>query len=212
VVSLRESELQRYHSLPTIKSKPIDGRGRVIASNPQETEILPDIFPRKESIKILFIAKTPAPISVRAGHYFQGLQGKMFWGKLIEYGLLKVPKGEFEDTQLEKHGYGITDIVKEPREYGDEPSENEYREGIERVLQIIKKYDPKVIVFVYKKVLDKILKIYFRHPSKAKYGFNYDVEKYFGRKVFVFPMPGTPCTSAEANKAMTELRNNVMNA
>lgn len=45
------------------------------------------------AVKMLIIAKTPAPVSVEAGHYFQGRQGKMFWGKLREYRLLTVPHG-----------------------------------------------------------------------------------------------------------------------
>jgi len=177
-----------------------------------DVETLPDILPTNESLKILFIAKAPAPKSVRIGHYFQGAHGKVFFGKLIEYGLFAVPPGEFEDTQFSKYKYGITDIIKRPREYGDEPSDTEYREGIERILQIIKTHDPKVLVFVYKKVLDKILQLYFGYNNRSKYGFNDDIEIFFGRKIFVFPMPGTPCKSAEAKIAMIELSNYVLNA
>lgn len=37
---------------------------------------LADILPDEGHLKILFIAKTPAPVSVNIGHYFQGRQGR----------------------------------------------------------------------------------------------------------------------------------------
>jgi len=167
---------------------------------------LMDILPEKGKLEILFIAKTPAPISVDAGHYFQGKQGTMFWNKLNEYEILEVPYGKFADEYLLSNNYGITDIVKVPREFGNEPSKEEYIEGLNRILEIIKKYEPKIIVFVYKKVLDKILIYNFKISEKSKYGFNPKYEQLFNSKVFVFPMPGTPCTTYEAEISMNELK------
>jgi mismatch-specific thymine-DNA glycosylase len=157
-------------------------------------------------LDILFIAKTPATVSVDAGHYFQGRQGRMFWNKLSEYEILKVPKGQFEDEFLGKYNYGLTDIVKVPREYGNEPSEEEYKSGVMRILNLIEKYKPKVIVFVYKKVLDNIVRLSFGISTKSKYGFNSQLEKFFNSKVFVFPMPGTPCTTELSRTSMLELK------
>ncbi len=171
----------------------------------KEVLTLKDILPEKPGLKILFIAKTPAPISVRAGHYFQGKQGTAFWNKLKSYGILKVNPGIKEDTQLLSHGYGMIDICKVPREYGNEPSDREYREGMERIMKIINTLKPKVTVYVYKKPLDKILKSVFSINEKSVYGFNHDLEEVFGCHVFVFPMPGTPCSTSDAHKAMTQL-------
>lgn len=169
-------------------------------------ETLADILPEKNKVlDILFVAKTPALISVNSGHYFQGKQGRMFWNKLSEYNILKVPYGIYEDELLLQNNYGITDIVKVPRDYGNEPSDKEYIEGLQRILDTINIHKPKVIVFIYKKVLDNITKLGFGINVKSFYGFNPDLEKYFNSKVFVFPMPGTPCTTAEAVKAMEEL-------
>jgi len=173
--------------------------------NWEKVDTLDDILPKKPGLKILFVAKTPAPISVRVGHYFQGRQGRMFWNKLIEYEILKVPHGDFEDDHLLEHGYGITDIVKVPRSFGNEPSKEEYQEGLERILGLIQRHKPKVIVFVYKKVLDQILKLGFNLRIKSVYGFNPELKSRFGSEVFVFPMPGTPCTVETASRAMTEL-------
>lgn len=167
---------------------------------------LADILPEKPPTKILFIAKTPAPVSVAAGHYFQGRQGTMFWNKLSEYNILKASYGKYPDECLLDYNYGITDIVKKPRGYGNEPSDEEYREGLERINNLIQLLKPKVIVFVYKRVLDKIMKLNFDNSEKANYGFNSQFDNFFNSKVFVFPMPGTPCTKMQAIKAMTELK------
>jgi G:T/U-mismatch repair DNA glycosylase len=167
---------------------------------------LADILPIKGKLDILFIAKTPIHKSVNAGHYFQGRQGTMFWNKLAEYDILNIPFGNNPDEYLLKNKYGITDIVKIPRSYGNEPSYEEYKNGLERILNLIEKYNPKVIVFVYKKVLDKILELGLSIYKKSKYGFNPDLDKYFNSQVFVFPMPGTPCTRETAIQSMTKLR------
>lgn len=178
-----------------------------ISVNGQKHDTLKDILPDTvKQLDILFIAKTPATKSVNAGHYFQGRQGQMFWNRLKEYGVLSVRPHTFEDENLIANNYGLTDIVKIPRDYGNEPSADEYKAGLDRILNTIKTFKPKVIVFVYKKVLDNILRYGFGLTPLTQYGFNKDLVNLFGSKVFVFPMPGTPCTTNQAVIAMTDLQ------
>ncbi|WP_432263353.1 uracil-DNA glycosylase family protein [Cupriavidus sp. TMH.W2] len=169
-----------------------------------EFRTLRDILPERPGLKVLFVAKTPAPVSVDAGHYFQGKHGKAFWNRLMEYGLFN-PTTKFEDDSLLDHGFGITDIVKLPRSYGSEPSRAEYVAGMDRILEVIRAHRPSVIVFVYKGVLDKFLLHRFDIRRKSAYGFNPDLEEHFGARVFAFPLPGTPCTAAQAVAAMNDL-------
>lgn len=171
----------------------------------RDVATLADILPKGGPMKMLMIGKTPAMASVDAGHYFQGRQGRMFWNRLTDYGLFDVPPGTFEDDALLAHGYGLTDIVKAPRNYGDEPSDDEYRAGLQRILVLVGELEPRILVFVYKRVLDQILRLSFDRRAKARYGFNDELNGFFDSRVFVFPMPGTPCTSGEAIRAMTEL-------
>jgi uracil-DNA glycosylase len=176
-----------------------------IRAGDRDVVTLGDILPAEGPMKMLMIAKTPASVSVEAGHYFPGRQGRMFWNLLIEYDLLRVSPGAFEDDALLVHGYGVTDIVKVPRDYGSEPSDDEYRGGLTRILELVARLEPHVLLFVYKRVLDQILRLSFGESEKARYGFNDDLNEHFSSRVFVFPMPGTPCTSLEATTAMTEL-------
>ena len=180
-------------------------RTKIIADG-KKVDTLADILPDIGRLEILFIAKTPATISVAAVHYFQGHQGTMFWNRLSEYNILKVPTGKFADECLLENNYGITDIVKVPRDYGNEPSRQEYIDGLQRILEIIEKLKATVIVFVYKAVLDNVIKLNFGVKTKSNYGFNPQLDKYFNAKVFVFPMPGTPCKAEQAVESMTALR------
>ena len=75
----------------------------VIGEGSNRFETLRDILPANhQKLAILFIAKTPAPISVEAGHYFQGKQGQMFWKKIRDYGILNISPGTYEDENLEQ--------------------------------------------------------------------------------------------------------------
>jgi uracil-DNA glycosylase len=149
----------------------------------REVRTLKDILPKKPGLRALFVAKTPAPESVAAGHYFQGRQGKMFWNRLRDYRLLQ-PTTSYEDDSLLDHGFGITDIVKLPRHFGDEPTDEEYTAGIDRILGLIHLHNPKVLVFVYKRVLDRILALRFGVRTKSKYGFNQELDRNFGSRIF----------------------------
>ena len=122
---------------------------------------------------------------------------------------MNIKSGTFEDENLIEHNYGITDIVKKPRDFGNEPSNDEYKTGLKRIFDLIRNKKPEILVFAYKKVLDNILKIVYPMENKSKYGFNENLEKFFGTKVFVFPMPGTPCTKSEIIKHMNELKKTI---
>lgn len=178
-----------------------------IIINGVKHKTLKDIFPKtKIPLKILFIAKTPVLKSVEIGHYFQGQQGQFFWSQLREYEILKFKANTFEDENLLDNNCGFTDIVKIPRNFGNEPTAEEYKAGLERILKNIEDYQPKVIVFVYKKVLDNILKYGFGVKEKSVYGVNADLKKKFKSQVFVFPMSGTPCTRTQKLQAMEDLK------
>ena len=101
-----------------------------------------------EYTKMLIIGKCPAPLSVEKGHYFQGRQGRMFWNRLKEHAILQVPPRQFEDDFLIEHGYGITDIVKKPRDFGEELTDEDYKIGTDRITRIIANLKPMFLLFV----------------------------------------------------------------
>lgn len=166
--------------------------------------------PMGVSLKIFFVGKTPIKKSVEKGHYFQGRQGTAFWNKLKKYDILKVKQGTYEDENLVDQKYGITDIVKKQHEPRDEPKPEEYIEGLTYITNKIKIYNPEVIVFVYMNVLTNILLHQFEISEKVNYGFNPQYDYLFDSRVFVFPMPGTRCTRANANVSLLELKKTII--
>ena len=167
-------------------------------------ETLEDILPQTGTLKILFIGKTPSLKSVIKGHYFQGTRGKSFWKKLHDYGILKYPIGEYADDYLLQNGYGVTHISKIPREYKT-MTEVEYRKGFKRLMDKIDTYHPKLLIFTYKNTLDSLLSSILNHKVQTRYGFNPEYDEVLHAAVFVFPMPGTICTKAEADVCMADL-------
>ncbi len=178
-----------------------------LTENGETYSTFQDILPKDIPMNILLIAKVPAPYSIKKGHYFQGTQGKALWNKLVEYNLIRIPSSKYGDDCLTEFGLGIADIVKKPRKYGDEPTNEEYIKGTDIILNIIKKQKPKIIIFVYKKVLDNILKIKYEIAEKSVYGFNNKFDVLFNSRVFVFPIPGTPCRRENSIKIMKHLKN-----
>ena len=176
-----------------------------IEVNSQPVLTLADILPAAGPMQMLIVGKTPAPVSVEAGHYFQGRQGTRLKNMLQQAGLLHVPAGMQMDDVVLRQGYGITDLVKVPHHPGVEPSVDEYQAGIDRMMAIIDCLAPHVLCFVYKRALNRLLAVRFNHLHKSKYGFNPDLDQYFASRVFVFPMPGTPCTKPMADQYMQEL-------
>jgi uracil-DNA glycosylase len=186
--------------------QPLKGHQQIIVVDGKEILTLEDILPPNPGLRVLFVGKTPAPDSVEIGHYFQGKQGAQFWSRLRQFGLL-TPRTEFEDDSLLDCGYGLTDIAKVPHPPGEEPFDREYTEGSSRILELIQIHRPSIVVFVYKKALDKMARFQFGIGKKSTYGFNNSLETHFGTHVFAFPLPGVPCKSAEAEIVMKELVN-----
>jgi G:T/U-mismatch repair DNA glycosylase len=166
---------------------------------------LADILPDAGGLRALLIGKTPSPASVAAGHYFEGKMGKGLWKRLGDVGVLTPPPDGFADDALLAAGLGVTDICKMPRPFGDEPGREEYEAGWRRVAGIVDRLRPRILVFVYKGALDRVLRYSFGWEHKSGYGFNDDLSRTFGRRVFAVPLPGVACTAREAQRHMTDL-------
>ena len=73
------------------------------------------------------------------------------------------------------------------------------RGGVGARLGIITRTRPRILTFVYKGALDKVLEYSFGWEHKSEYGFNDDLMRTFGRRVFAFPLPGVACTLRESS-------------
>src|SRR5881628_1612642 len=100
--------------LVALTHRPGPGSHRtVLELDGQPTATLADLPPDRGGL--LFVGLNPSPVSVEAGHYHQGRQGRMFWARLVKASIL--PPGtspEAADDTLVAAGHGITDLLKRP--------------------------------------------------------------------------------------------------
>ena len=111
-------------------------------------DTLADLLP--SSARAVVIGVNPAPISVEAGHYYQGQLGKRLWQRLERCGLLSPTAGQWEDDEAVTAGFGFTDIVKRPTSSagGLHPREREH--GAASLLEKLETLRPTAVIFTFK--------------------------------------------------------------
>lgn len=159
---------------------------------------LRDVLPTNP--RAVIVGLNPSPVSVTAGHYFQGRVGQRQLRRLASAGLFRLPDGvrTFEDAALAS-GIGFTDIVKRPTVGEKDLVAGELEHGRGLLREKLEALGVPVVVCV------------FRHP----------VEALLGRKAAggpglqqartdwgaqVFRMPGPFETPAKADLVMAELK------
>lgn len=111
-------------------------------------ETLGDLL--RPELKGVVVGINPSPVSVAAGHYYQGVVGQRFFRRLEQAGV--VPEGPgFEDDRAFGAGLGFTDVVKRPTPRADGLRIGELEHG--RALLETKLGDLEVprIIFTFKK-------------------------------------------------------------
>jgi TDG/mug DNA glycosylase family protein len=106
----------------------------------------------RPGLSAVFVGLNPSPVSVAAGHYYQGRLGRSFWGRLQTHGLTtRLPRGK-EDIAAFAQGFGFADLVRRPSPRVDALTANELRAGAASIGQRIKAAtDCRTIVFVFAK-------------------------------------------------------------
>jgi TDG/mug DNA glycosylase family protein len=168
----------------------------VIDGSPVET--LADLPPLRD--RLLFVGLNPSPVSVAAGHYFQGRLGRTFWQRLIVAQIL--PRGtpiETADDALVAAGHGLTDLLKRPTDR-DTATDGVLRAGVGLLWQKIAIWRPAAVVFVYKRGAE----IAAGRPLAEPWGQLVGVAL-SGRPCFL--MPGPYAASKEVAEALNFFRN-----
>jgi len=109
----------------------------------------------RPGLKAIFVGLNPSPVSVAAGHYYQGTLGQRFWYRLQKYGLTtQLPRGN-EDLAAFAQGLGFTDLVRRPSSRADGLTLDELRAGAASIgARIQAATDCRTIVFVFAKAYD----------------------------------------------------------
>jgi TDG/mug DNA glycosylase family protein len=115
-------------------------------------ETLADLPPLRD--RLLFVGLNPSPVSVTAGHYFQGQLGRAFWQRLIVAQILPHDTPiETADDMLVAAGHGLTDLLKVPSTR-DTATDDVLRAGVGPLWRKIAIWRPAAVVFVYKRAAE----------------------------------------------------------
>jgi TDG/mug DNA glycosylase family protein len=155
------------------------------------TETLADLPPLRD--RLLFVGLNPSPVSVTAGHYFQGRLGRAFWSRLIRAEIL--PAGTDIDTAddaLVAAGHGVTDLHKRPSPR-DDASEAILRAGVGPLWQKVALWRPAAVVFVWKRVAEAAAGRRLPEPWGQLEGVALG-----GRPCFLMPGPYAPTEEVDA--------------
>lgn len=115
---------------------------------------LSDVPPGRGGIVIVGI--NPSPVSVRAGHYYQGALGKRVWSRLASIGALP-PGASWEDERWRAAGNGLTDVVKRPTGSAKEVLEVELAEGGASLMEKLGDWQPGLILFPFMAAAEVVL-------------------------------------------------------
>jgi len=162
------------------------------------TETLADLPPLRD--RLLFVGLNPSPVSVEAGHYFQGRLGRSFWGRLIRAQILP-PETDIDtaDDALVAAGHGVTDLHKQPSPR-DDASDAVLRAGVGPLWQKAALWRPAAIVFVWKRAAEAAAGRRLDEPWGHLEGVALS-----GRPCFLMPGPYAP--TAEVDAGLNLIRN-----
>ena len=106
---------------------------------------VPDLITHR--LKVLFCGINPGLYSGATGHHF-ARPGNRFWPALYGAGFTNRLLAPFEERELLKSGYGITNMVERTSATAAELLDDEVREGGRRLEAKVKKYKPQVLAIL----------------------------------------------------------------
>jgi TDG/mug DNA glycosylase family protein len=79
----------------------------------------------RPGLNMVIVGINPSPVSVAAGHYYQGQIGQRFYARLAQAGIIDPADAGSADDAAYTAGIGFTDVVKRPtpRAHGLRPGE-----------------------------------------------------------------------------------------
>src|SRR6267142_6213080 len=98
-------------------------------------------------LQVLFCGINPGLYTAAVGHHF-ARPGNRFWPALYAAGFTGRLISPFDERELLKSGYGITNVVMRTTASADQLSREELREGGEHLAAKVKRYRPRVLAIL----------------------------------------------------------------
>jgi double-stranded uracil-DNA glycosylase len=103
---------------------------------------VPDVI--APGLRVLFCGINPGLYTAAVGHHF-ARPGNRFWPALYAAGFTDHLLSPFDERELLKSGYGITNLVMRTTATADELSSEEMREGGRKLTAKIHRYKPRFL-------------------------------------------------------------------
>ena len=104
-----------------------------------EGKTVPDVI--APGLRVLFCGINPGLYTAAVGHHF-ARPGNRFWPALHAAGFTDRVVSPFDERELLKSGYGITNVVMRATASADQLSREELREGGKRLAAKVRRYQP----------------------------------------------------------------------
>lgn len=98
-------------------------------------------------LRVLFCGINPGLYTAAVGHHF-ARPGNRFWPALYAAGFTDRLVSPFDERELLKSGYGITNVVMRTTATADGLSREELREGGEQLTAKVRRYRPRVLAIL----------------------------------------------------------------
>ncbi len=95
-------------------------------------------------LKVLFCGINPGLYTAAVGHHF-ARPGNRFWPALHAGGFTKSVLSPFDERELLKSGYGITNVVMRTTATADQLNKDEIVEGGKKLAAKVRRYRPKIL-------------------------------------------------------------------
>jgi TDG/mug DNA glycosylase family protein len=168
----------------------VSGHSVQVTWRGKRVDTLADLL--RPGLLAVVVGINPAPVSVAAGHYWQGRLGTKLWKRLGAAGLLAEGSGHADDNAFAA-GVGFTDVVKRPTPRADDLSVEELEHGRVELEKKLATIDAPLVIFAFKKAATTLL-----GPFEG----NGLIERTLG-PAEVFVMPG-PYAAREEERVVVE--------
>jgi TDG/mug DNA glycosylase family protein len=103
---------------------------------------VPDVIAR--GLRVLFCGINPGLYTAAVGHHF-ARPGNRFWPALFAAGFTAELVSPFDERELLKSGYGVTNVVMRATATADQLTREELREGGKQLAAKVRRYKPAVL-------------------------------------------------------------------
>lgn len=108
-------------------------------------KVVPDLL--KPGLRVVFCGINPGLYTGAVGHHF-ARPGNRFWPALFAAGFTDRILSPFEERELLKNGYGVTNVVMRTTASADQLTRAELRAGGKQLAAKVRKYRPRVLAIL----------------------------------------------------------------